>query len=382
MTLKNIFIQLYFFLSYLLGFGQTLPYTTVAPLPEDLTECSGMARIGSNALALINDSGNAPELFVVDTTGQLLQRLTLPELQNVDWEALAVADSVLFIGDFGNNANKRKDLMIYRLDISALLTEGQYQVLEPIQLRYANQKAFPPHPSELNFDMEAMVAYRDSLYLFSKNRTQPFDGYTYAYVLPQSAGTYQLNPYCSMKMGNGIMPSYWITGATYAPEKRQLALLGYDKLWIIKNSAGSCLLEGQVAVYYFNQVSQKEALSWVGNQLYWADENNGPQSGNLYKTKAGWQAPKDRGYTVKLQEKTILNDTAQFEIELEKAMKLQWEVFSMEGKRNPVGNQAFEAGTHTLAIDLSGLPPGTFVINLILNGQPNAYFIKKVYRQP
>jgi hypothetical protein len=380
MALKNIVVQLYFVFSYLLGFGQGISTTKVAPLPPKLTECSGMVALGPNSLCLINDGGHAPALFIIDTLGNLKQEVPLPQLQNKDWESLALADDVLFIGDFGNNKNKRKDLVIYRLKVSGLADSGHYQVLEPIYLAYQNQQNYPPGPAQLNFDVEAMVALKDSLYLFTKNRTRPFDGFTYAYTVPQEAGSYALNPRCALKLGSGVMPSYWVTGASYQPAQKQLALLGYDKLWLLNQAEPPCLLGGSMQVFYFNRPSQKEALTWLNGQLYWADEKTGANTGYLYKSGPNWQQTPKSDYTINLSQKTVLNDTAIFSVTTTEALKVKYEVLNMQGQRQPFGKVNLQAGENLLPLALNNLPPGTYVINLMIKNKPHAYFIKKVNR--
>jgi hypothetical protein len=377
MSLKNIIVQLYFFTSYLLGFGQEIPYKKVAALPTDLKECSGLVALAPNALLMINDGGNKPEIFVTDTLGNLLLQREIPDLKNVDWEAVTFANGILFIGDFGNNKNKRKNLKIYRVDVSKLLSNGFLKVLPSINFSYANQKEFPPQDANLNFDMEAMVAKGDSLFLFSKNRTYPFDGKTYGYTLPQNAGTFRLQPSCFFTTGQGAMPSYWITDAAYHPQKNQLALLGSDKLWLLSQSDPECMLIGETEVFYFNHFSQKEAICWAGNKLFWADERNGDNSGFLYTAVPNWQAQIGDSPYIKLQEKTILNDSVNFTIYSPNNSNLKYEVFNTRGKRSPVGKMPLVAGENKLTISLITVPIGSYVINLIIDGKPHAYFIKK-----
>jgi hypothetical protein len=99
--LKNLLIQAYFALVYLSGFGQTIAPQKLGELPEEIPEASGMCALDASHLLLINDSGNPAEIFVLDTTGRLIQQRALPGLENSDWESLAFADGVLYLGDIG-----------------------------------------------------------------------------------------------------------------------------------------------------------------------------------------------------------------------------------------------------------------------------------------
>lgn len=282
--LKNIVVQLYFFLSYLVGIGQTIPSEKVAPLPDDLTECSGMVALHDNAIALVNDGGNAPELFIVDTTGKLIHKSEIPGVENIDWESLAFADGILYIGDFGNNRNKRKDLKIYRLEMSDFLTLGKMKVLEPILFSYADQDGFPPQGPHRNYDLEAMVLLNDSIFLFTKNRTEPFDGYSHCYGLSIRAETQKAERLQSYKAGNGLTESFWISGAGFSIKYHQLVLTGYDKLWIFKDFEGSDFFGGTSQMYYYNRFSQKEGICVIGDKIYYTDEKNNDITGFLYKS--------------------------------------------------------------------------------------------------
>ncbi|MDZ7846785.1 MAG: hypothetical protein U5L96_08435 [Owenweeksia sp.] len=86
-----------------------------------------------------------------------------------------------------------------------------------IDFSYAPQKSFPPEKAKRNFDLEAMVYANDSLFLFTKNRTQPFSGYTYLYAMPAKPGTYQLSPIDSISLGEGLRELYWVGGAAFEP---------------------------------------------------------------------------------------------------------------------------------------------------------------------
>lgn len=52
---------------------------------------------------LHNDSGNEPELFLVDSTGQAVATVRVQGVQNRDWEDIARRGDTLFIADMGDN---------------------------------------------------------------------------------------------------------------------------------------------------------------------------------------------------------------------------------------------------------------------------------------
>ena len=281
--IRNIIVQLYLFLQPFLGFGQSLSADEVAVLPEGLDECSGMCFIAPNALVMINDSGNDAELFICDTLGQLLMQPKLLGLPNRDWESLAFKDGLLYIGDFGNNSNKREDLEILVLDLSKLLSEEQWSLKGRVQFQYPEQKQFPPEEeSDWYYDLEAMVVSGDSIYLFTKNRTKPFDGLVKVYALSTENKSQEAQLIKEFKTNIGLKHFNWVSGASLGPNGDDLFLLGYSKVWYVANWREADL--NAPYAYSLGYFSQKEAIAVNGNQLYFAEEKNKGYEPFLRKT--------------------------------------------------------------------------------------------------
>jgi hypothetical protein len=190
----------------------------VANLDEVVKESSGLV-YSDGLFWTLGDSGTKPELYGLDSNGTCKKTLTNPGLHNVDWEELAYdkQHQRFFIGDIGNNANRRKDLKIYVLN-------GSDQ-LESIPIAYALQDAFPPNKKLKNFDCEAMVFSNDSLFLFSKNRGLPVVSW---YALLVEGEQNKLFPQRELFI-KGML-----TGAAYHKPSGQLVLLAYGKIYWFK----------------------------------------------------------------------------------------------------------------------------------------------------
>lgn len=189
-------------------------------LPKILNEISGLACTPDGKVWALNDNGNAAVLYQLDAnTGEILESKPLP-IPNRDWEDLTTdPKGRLYIGDFGNNNNNRRDLRIYRYDPGT----GS---IDSILFAYPDQGQFPPkHQYQWNFDCEAFVWYRDSLHLFSKNR---FNGnfYTKHYIVPDKPGTYT-----AILRDSFLLPNRVVTGAALSPDQRTLALTAYIIKW-------------------------------------------------------------------------------------------------------------------------------------------------------
>ena len=392
--MKNFIIQLYFFTSYLVGFGQTLPLEEKAHLPKGLNECSGMVQWAPNRLIMHNDSGNEPALYITDTLARLQQKIMLAALENNDWEALALDEenSLLYIGNFGNNANKRQNLRIHQIKLIPRGDSLSAQFMGNICFQYPDQKNYPPHQTQRLYDCESMIYHNDSLYLFTKNRTKPFTGYTYQYALPTDTGQFVALRQDSFKTGRGLMPSFWVVDASWDKAHGHFALLGYDKLWVFENTRAPHFLRGATTEYKFNHFSQKEALVvrnqkvWIGNE----EERRKSGTGVLYRSTLPFgkrdEAHLPKGEASPLQDSVSLmnrevGDT--LTIELYGAIKapIRWEIFNTEGHRLLFGTEKTQkVKNKRLHLDISELPFGGFVLNVILNDEPHAIPFSKPYR--
>ncbi|MBL7797659.1 MAG: hypothetical protein JNJ90_14270 [Saprospiraceae bacterium] len=262
-------------------------------LPDAIREVSGMVRTPEGHLWMLNDSRNPPELFLFDpVTGKLLETRTLP-VPNRDWEDLTLApDGHLYIGDFGNNRNARRDLCIFRY-------HPETQVLDSILFQYPDQQAFPPADDrDWNFNCEAMVFFQDSLHLFSK---VVFKGnfVTKHYVLPARPGHYKAELRDSLFLKNRV-----VTGAALSPDGKTLALTSYivgKKLGFIPYTratayfftdfSGSRFLQGRRTSKRLPKcifARQFESVTWW-NDATWliANEGRPGQRQAVWKVKRG-----------------------------------------------------------------------------------------------
>ncbi|MGB0176678.1 MAG: hypothetical protein ACPF9D_05910 [Owenweeksia sp.] len=387
--LRNIVYQLYFFLSYLVGFGQSVDLHTLASLPEELEECSGMIyHEPGQKVIFINDSGNRPEILATDLKGNLIQQYCLPGAVNVDWEDLTHDDKgYMYIGDFGNNQNRRKDLVIYKVEEAKALAGDDDFELQEIHFTYEDQNGFPPDREKRNFDMEAMIHIGDSLYLFSKNRTSPFDGYTYCYRLPDVAGEYIAEKVDSFKTGDGLKESYWIAAADFREMPRTLLLLGYDKIWMFYYFQGTRFFSGKHNVLYFNNFTQKESISFFeGNKVLLSDEKNNAKDGKLYyielpdilmDTDALLQQTTEQTDSVKAGPR-YFRDSLSITLYVEESSTILWEVFSTSGQRLHYGKLGkADPGKHHFNIDTFEWTPGGYVLNVLVNGRPHGFKLSK-----
>ena len=248
---------------------------TLGQLPAVLEENSGMALYGNNIFYFINDGGNPASIYRYDTTTKVLIEKKIANASNVDWEDLAKDnDGNLFIGDIGNNNNNRTNLVIYKVGNPELASDSL--IADTIRFSYENQTAFPPAASQLNFDCEAMIWFQDSLYLFTKNRTDPFNGWCYRYVLPDESGTYIARLLDSFQFPGSAKEFEWITAADYSFTGKELILLSSGKMHLFESAGlGSDFFSGTHTSFDFGHFSQKEAIAFsldIQSNVYVSDE--------------------------------------------------------------------------------------------------------------
>ncbi len=283
--MKNSFgtILIFFFAAS----AQTAEMYEIADVPGIANETSGLELNNPNRLYTHNDSGGEPVIYCFDSLGTLLGTITIVNATNVDWEDLAQdAYGYIYIGDFGNNTNTRTDLKIYKIKNPDSIVTDTVSA-EIIYFSYEDQTEFPPPSDRMNFDMEAMVVFGDSIYLFSKNRTSPFDGYTKLYSLPKTPGTYIANLVDSFQTGELVSESGQITSADISPDGSKLVLISYTTMWLFQNFVGSNFFSGDVIKLDLSVLSQTEAACFRSEtELYLTDEVviiwGIPFGGNLY----------------------------------------------------------------------------------------------------
>lgn len=260
-------------------------------LPAELKEVSGMVRLPSGDVWLLNDSHNPPILFRYDPLAhKLLETRRLP-VPNRDWEDLTCDDKGnLYVGDIGNNYNRRKDLRVYRYNPGT-------GALDSILFRYPDQTAFAPADKrDWNFNCEAMVFYHDSLHLFSKNA---FKGSFYSkhYVIPAKPGDYVAELRDSMHFKNRV-----ITGAALSRDGKTLGLTSYiigKKLGFIpytkcsvfyfSDFKGSDFLHGKMRKKRLPKIliaRQYESITqWDGDCWLVANEGRKPQFQSIWRLR-------------------------------------------------------------------------------------------------
>jgi len=279
------------------GHAQSLTKTPSEP-PSDLeragrvthppvNEMSGIVRSRwqDNVWWVHNDSGDEPRIFALDSTGSahvapwhtgdyaagdgatkqeepLWPGVQLGAAAHIDYEDIAVEDSILYLGDIGNNGNARRDLGIYVIR-EPYFYDRRTRPLKHIPIAYPDQDAFPA--KKWHFDAESLFIDDGTLYLLTKHRAnqqigQFADG-TKLYRL-DSKRPQQVNELTLVDRHESIPPP---TAAALSPNGEWLAVLGYSSLWLFpRPAAGDDWLSTEPRRFKLdaNKTKQAEAVTW------------------------------------------------------------------------------------------------------------------------
>jgi len=273
---------LFFFLAVLnFSFGQKTEVVKDGKLPADLSEASGIELLNDSTFVMINDSGNKAELFVLNLDGSLIKKVAVLNEKNHDWEDLTLDGKFLYIADFGNNKNKRKNLVILKVKIVDILAKKEVTA-QKIYFSYKEQKSFPPDKKNMNFDAEAIVSIGDSLLILTKVNAVPWTGKSQLYYLSKKPGIYSISKSGELFIG----PNGWfvdaITGADYF--KGKLYVITYNRKIQLNFAKNKTEIRCEVK---FKELTQKEGIVVKSEKdIYIIDEKSSVLGGGyIYKTK-------------------------------------------------------------------------------------------------
>jgi hypothetical protein len=231
--------------------------TKIGELPQEINESSAIAVTDTSGASVdfftVNDHGGKPELYHVynKNGGWAYHSWKINEAKNFDWEELTRDNrGNIYIGDFGNNYNTRKNLRIYIVNPKDSLKT------DSISFSFEDQHSFPPADDEKNFDCESFFWHNDHLYLFSKNRGE---GPVKVYQLPDQPGTYKAEVIATLNV-KGM-----ITSADISTDRKHMVLLSYGRIYFFKLNAEGILQFQPFFCRKFSRGGQSEGICFLNS---------------------------------------------------------------------------------------------------------------------
>ena len=230
-------------------------------LPKDLEETSGII-LNNGLLWTHNDSGNESQLFNIDSTGKIIQKITITTAKNIDWEDITAKNELITVGDFGNNFGTRKNLYLLELK----LTDGKLNKHDSIPFFYPEQTSFLFN-ALTPFDAEAIININNKYLVFTKNRNTLT---TEMYLIDKNLNRPIVAEYVESLNVNSL-----ITGGDYNEDSKTLVLTsyssgGYQYLIRIKNFSLQTLENIEIENYGLDyKDAQIEAITIINENEFW-----------------------------------------------------------------------------------------------------------------
>jgi len=357
---------LFYFLVAITAYGQAQELTLLSALNETIKESSGLLYLEERIITH-NDSGGAAALYEITTAGTITRTVTISNATNVDWEDITADDTHIYIGDFGNNSGTRTNLKIYCIGISEYLnTVDDTVAAQIITYSYADQTDFTSNSFATNFDAEALIAYQDNLYIFTKNWGNQK---TNIYSLPKAPGDYSSSKIDELDV-QGL-----ITGASFNTISDSIVLTGYTfstPFIVALHGFNAPLFSNgtyqryELQIPAGNSIQMEGITSFDSNHYYLSAEEGFASNSGLYILTTG-PALTTENHAV--QERMIFPNPAKDQLYIQQHNFTKIMLYDLKG--------VLQKTTTQKQIDLSDLESGVYCIRI--QGQKNtAAVMKKV----
>jgi hypothetical protein len=246
----------------------------------ELYEASGMvaSRSFPGNYWVINDSGNANKLYLIDGEGNLLHSFRIKGTFNFDWEDIAIytnpktGGSKIYIGDIGDNYAIRQHIQIIVIDEPASLEKSDtvIQQVSNLILKYEDGAR----------DAEALIVDPVTSEIFIITKREEFVRLYSPGVINNMADTLELNYLSSLPFHN-------ITAGDISADGSEILLKNYNAIFYWKRMENESFPEAISKPYEllpYNPEPQGESIAWEinGRGFYTLSEKNPLKDQILY----------------------------------------------------------------------------------------------------
>ncbi len=257
-----------------------------------LSEVSGMvwSRRQNSILWMINDSGNSPDLYAIDSNGKTIGRWSV-NAANRDWEDMASisinGESWLLLADVGDNLQNKPESLIHIIKEPTPQTDQNTRLQPIFTLRFRY--------SEGRHNVEAVASDGESVFLLTKERLSAGQSVpSQLFQLPLSfSGTGQLAVAGKVGTLNPISPSiesslvasvanvdiHQPTAMDFDRQNRFAYVLNYRGILRYERQANQTWAQafvGDPVLVSEHSLQQAEALAVDVNGAIWATSEKRP----------------------------------------------------------------------------------------------------------
>jgi hypothetical protein len=239
------------------------PVARATVTSRNIKENSGLvaSAVHADVFYAHNDSGDGPRFFAVSAAGGDLGTFTIADAEARDWEDIARGPceggrgSCLYLGDFGDNFEKRDDCVIYRVAEPQELGPGDKQLqAERIPFAYPDGR----------HNAETLLVHPDSGVLTIVTKVAFGNSTVFEFPMPLTPGQRMtLKQTAAVSPGEGS-PRY--TGGDVHPRGSGVLLRTYTSLFFYPMRAGQSVadaLAGSACAVPDADEEQGEAVAWL-----------------------------------------------------------------------------------------------------------------------
>jgi len=194
----------------------------------DINEASGLAasKCQKDVLWTHNDSGDGPFVYAIRPNGEDLGTWRVPNARNVDWEDIAEYKDAsgkcfLYIGEIGDNDDRRAEHIIYRVPEPSVGTESGSSEKHETSPAEVIKFTYPDH----NQNAETLLVHplTGDIYVVTKHMTGPAG----VYKLKGSFGGESQPAVLIAEVSVPAIPNGLLTGGDISPDGRKVILSDY-----------------------------------------------------------------------------------------------------------------------------------------------------------
>lgn len=190
---------------------------------EQVNESSGIAASAhtSGVFYTHNDSGDSARFFRFQKNGKVDGEYALKGATAIDWEDMAQATvdgkSYLYLGDVGDNAEKRENITVYRVEEPTTTGKQTLEKFDTYTITYPDK----PHNCETIF-----VTANGDIWIVTKNT----GGNSIVFMLPKpkASGKYELMQIATLAIDTFGIGGKQLTGGDVSPDGKYVVLRTYS----------------------------------------------------------------------------------------------------------------------------------------------------------
>jgi hypothetical protein len=233
-------------------------------LPLSLQNIGGILYTDQNRIFAVNESGNQPYIFEIDTFAHVKQLIKLDQAINLEWRDLSSDDSGnILIGDIGNTSGKRTTFQIYILPLREIYGQAAKMIPEKIEFTLPNETFVNSH----KWNFESFIWFQNNYYLFG---TQ--DNKIYVFKVTYGQPIAELIKVANIPLN--VTASFRVTSADMSRDFKTLALLGEEDMLILSGFTGEDFFGGTVSAVKYGFKSAKSGVAFINSSKVLISERN------------------------------------------------------------------------------------------------------------